>query len=185
MLRRMSVLALLLSAPALAQQGGQEAQQPRQPTLQQPASQQPASQQPAAQQQARPASPAPTNPAAGQDPAEAARGKGVSIPQQAQASADALVGRTIETFDGSDVGEIHDVVVDGRSGTIRSLIVKMAKAGPLTDKLVEIPYERIRNQPSSTNMQLNVEPAELLKLPQWTPDQLNQGTVAVRGSSGK
>jgi hypothetical protein len=61
----------------------------------------------------------------------------------------------------------------------------MAEAGPLTDKLVQMPFEGIRIHPSSTQVELAMDPTALRDLPQWSPDQLSQGTVAVRNQSGQ
>jgi sporulation protein YlmC with PRC-barrel domain len=57
-----------------------------------------------------------------------------------------LTGMNIVTSTGEDVGEIHDVVLDGQTGRIQYLAVTYGGFLGIGDKLFAVPYEAFRYQ---------------------------------------
>ncbi len=91
--------------------------------------------------------------------------------------AEALIGTTVTTADGEDIGEVETLMV-GSDGSIRNVVLGLGGFLGMGEKDVVLPWDRFTVSEGGDEVAVNATAAELEALPEFEwPDDYESGTL--------
>jgi sporulation protein YlmC with PRC-barrel domain len=94
-------------------------------------------------------------------------------------AAEAMLGRSLVTVGGRHLGQIVDVLVDRRSGQVRSVVVARRHAFGQGGHAVEVDGADLR-WAGGRKVVADIAPDEFNSLPRWSPAEADQDEVGLR-----
>lgn len=76
-----------------------------------------------------------------------------------------LMDRDVFTNDGTEIGEIEDLVIDLATGRILSVVVEVETRLGLTDKYISIEFNQLRFTPGERRVTINLTRDQVRSLP--------------------
>jgi len=80
---------------------------------------------------------------------------------------EAVVGQTVKNSEGEDVGEVRDFVTQPDSAAIKSLVLSKSRFLGFGEKLVTVPWEKVRVDPQSHGLVVTLTKDELSNAPEF------------------
>lgn len=81
-----------------------------------------------------------------------------------------LMDARVESPTGDKLGEVKDLVLDGRSGDVRYVVLSFGGIMGMGDKLFAVPINQFKIQPKGNVLELNVDKASLKNAPGFDKD---------------
>ena len=78
-----------------------------------------------------------------------------------------VVGQTVKNSEGEDIGEVRDFVTQPDSPEIDSLVLSRSRLLGLGEKLVTIPWDKVRVDPQSHDLVVTLTKDELDNAPEF------------------
>jgi hypothetical protein len=78
-----------------------------------------------------------------------------------------IVGQTVKNSEGEDIGEVRDFVTQPDSPEIDSLVLSRSRLLGLGEKLVTIPWDKVRVEPQSNGLVATLTKDELDNAPEF------------------
>jgi hypothetical protein len=78
-----------------------------------------------------------------------------------------IVGQTVKNSEGEDIGEVRDFVTQPDSPEIDSLVLSRSRLLGLGEKLVTIPWDKVRVEPQSNELVATLTKDELDNAPEF------------------
>lgn len=132
-------------------------------------------------------------PSAGQGQQSAAQGQpqpsqsgqsggsaGSAQPQQTLAQAEALLGKRVQLSDGSEIGSVEDLVIDRSSGRVRGVVLTRDAEGAGGANIL-VPWEQASIDPQAGVLKLGMSEQEVMALPTFTYEQMEESMVGLFG----
>ncbi|MFC7334097.1 PRC-barrel domain-containing protein [Rhodocista pekingensis] len=132
-------------------------------------------------------------PSAGQGQQSAAQGQpqsgqsgqsggsaGSAQPQQTLAQAEALLGKRVQLSDGSEIGSVEDLVIDRSSGRVRGVVLTRGTEG-MGGANILVPWEQASIDPQAGVLKLAMSEQEVMALPTFTYEQMEESMVGLFG----
>ena len=80
---------------------------------------------------------------------------------------EAIVGQTVKDSEGEDIGEVRDFITQPDSAAIDSLVLSRSRFLGLGEKLVAIPWNKVRVDPQSHELVATLTKDELDNAPEF------------------
>ena len=81
-----------------------------------------------------------------------------------------LLGTNVESPDGSNLGEIKDVVIDWNSGKVQYTVLSFGGIAGIGNKLFAIPVDQFQTKPDSKKLVLAIDKDRLKNAPGFDKD---------------
>jgi sporulation protein YlmC with PRC-barrel domain len=78
-----------------------------------------------------------------------------------------IVGRTVKNSEGEDIGEVRDFITQPDSAAIESLVLSQSRFLGIGEKLVTIPWDKVRVDPQSHELLATLTKDELDNAPEF------------------
>ncbi|ACI98024.1 PRC-barrel domain-containing protein [Rhodospirillum centenum] len=118
---------------------------------------------------------------AGQPPSGPSGGSaGPAQPQQTLAQAEALLGKRVQVSDGSEIGYVEDLVIDRSSGRVRGVVLTRGTEG-MGGANILVPWEQASIDPQAGVLKLGMSEQEVMALPTFTYEQMEESMVGLFG----
>ena len=93
--------------------------------------------------------------------------KVVQVPTIDGRMPEAVVGQTVKNSEGEDIGEVRDFITQPDSAAIESLVLSQSRILGFGEKLVTIPWDKVRVDPQSHELVATLTKDELDNAPEF------------------
>jgi hypothetical protein len=93
--------------------------------------------------------------------------KVVQVPTIDGRMPEAVVGQTVKNSEGEDIGEVRDFITQPDSAAIESLVLSQSRFLGFGEKLVTIPWDKVRVDPQSHELVATLTKDELDNAPEF------------------
>ncbi|WP_119677443.1 PRC-barrel domain-containing protein [Indioceanicola profundi] len=96
------------------------------------------------------------------------------------AQAENLIGQSVTGPNGSEIGDIGDLLIDRTSGDIQGMIVQVGGFLGIGQREVMIPWEEANYDPGQGTVAVNLTKEQIEAMPEFNREQLGENMVGMR-----
>jgi sporulation protein YlmC with PRC-barrel domain len=96
-----------------------------------------------------------------------------------QVRASKLIGVSVSTKDGQNLGQVQDLILDPATGKVRFALVSEGFMAGVGEKMIPVPWQAISVR-SEREFALNVDKSKLQSAPAWSQSEMDQPDYVIR-----